>query len=132
MGVLPTVAPAALAVVGGMDGRRLRLSYRATAPTSKELSFVGGRGYDCHPRAFYTKNKQERRDETQTNIRGHGIECHGTATRQTAHPHGHRAPLCCFAMCVCYQSGSPPRLKKNIISIAYLIVFYSVAMFLFF
>ena len=47
----PTVAPAALAMVGGMEGRRIRLAYRVIASTSTELSFVGGRGYDCHSRA---------------------------------------------------------------------------------
>lgn len=53
----PIVAPAALAMVGGMEGRRIRLAYRAIASTSKELSFVGGRGYDCHPRTVYSTHE---------------------------------------------------------------------------
>jgi hypothetical protein len=42
------VAHAALVVVGGMEGRRLRLEHRAMAPTSTWRS-MGGRGYDCRP-----------------------------------------------------------------------------------
>ena len=42
------VAHAALAVVGGMEGRRLRLEHRAMASTSTWLS-MGGSGYDCRP-----------------------------------------------------------------------------------
>ena len=44
----PVVAHAALAIVGGLECRRLRLAHRAMAHPSTWLS-LGGRGYDCRP-----------------------------------------------------------------------------------
>jgi hypothetical protein len=49
----PAVAPAALLAVGGIEGRRLRLSHRAM-----EQSSLWGRGYDCHPKHTPTPRKQ--------------------------------------------------------------------------
>ena len=44
----PVVAHAALAIVGGVEGRRLQLAHRAMEHPSTWLS-LGGRGYDCRP-----------------------------------------------------------------------------------